>query len=73
VEAESVGDSDKAVVDSYLRWCQDALNDEFLKADQTYKVIISKNLMKIYTPTMQEAAAWSSARGELKANWLRQK
>lgn len=63
--------SDKAVVDSYLGWLQDALNDEYLKADQTYKQIISKNLMKIYTPTAQETKDWSGAREEIKAQWLK--
>ena len=63
--------SDKAVVDSYLNWLQDALNDEYLKADQTYRTIIEKKLMKIYTPTAQETTEWGSARDEIKAKWLK--
>ena len=63
--------ADRAVVDAYLGWLQDALNDEYLKADLTYKTIISKSLMKIYTPTAQESKDWSSARDEIKAQWLK--
>lgn len=64
--------ADRAIVESYLGWLQDALNEEYLKADQTYKQIIASHLMKIYTPTAKEREEWSSARDEIKAQWLKE-
>lgn len=66
-----LGPADRAVVDSYLGWLQDALNEEYLKADQTYKQVISGHLMKIYTPTARELDEWSAAREDIKAQWLK--
>jgi TRAP-type C4-dicarboxylate transport system substrate-binding protein len=63
--------ADKAIVESYLAWLQAALNDEYLKADQSYKTIIKKSLMKVYTPSAQEAKEWLSSRDEIHSQWLK--
>jgi TRAP-type C4-dicarboxylate transport system substrate-binding protein len=47
------------------------LNEEYLKADQTYKQVISGHLMKIYTPNAKELGEWSAAREDIKAQWLK--
>ncbi|MBW7923159.1 MAG: TRAP transporter substrate-binding protein DctP [Burkholderiaceae bacterium] len=64
--------ADRVIVDQYLGRLQNALNEEYLKADQTYRQVISAHLMKIYTPTADELAEWGAAREEVRKDWVRQ-
>lgn len=65
-----VSPNDRAAVESYLGWLQDILDKEYLKADLTYKSIIASKLMKIYTPTAEETAAWKGASDEITNKWV---
>jgi len=66
--------SDRVAVESFLRWVSDALNEHYLKTDQTYRQIVSDHLMKIHTPSGKDLQEWNGMRkevgDEIKRQWL---
>lgn len=63
--------SDRVIVDNFLKWLGDSASEEYLKADVTYKQVVSGHLMKIYTPTADEVKEWADTSEEIKSQWLK--
>jgi len=66
---EKLSKPDMAVVQAYLKWLQTALDKNYLKADVTYRTMVQR-LMKVYTPTKEEAAEWKKAKDIIVEKWL---
>jgi len=68
----SLSPADQKTVENFLKTLQEALNAEYIKSDQTSKATINaKQLMKIHTPTPQEAKAWFESRDEVVQKWVK--